>query len=111
MTDEEMLENTAIALGGSYSKKVFTIKNENLNDVLRILLWNPLENSEEALEVAVDLGLRVYIYNGGGDDCTVVAADELSNTDVVVRIEHGSDRLAATRHAIVRAAALIGKLK
>lgn len=72
--------------------------------------WHPLEHDGDALRLAVKLGMRVYVYPGAGDNLTVVANDELRAKDAPhISEPHGNDALAATRRAIVRAAAEIGK--
>lgn len=63
------------------------------------VVWNPLEDDGDALRLAVKLGMPVYGREIGGsvDDIFVDEAD------------CGNDPYAATRRAIVRAAAEIGK--
>lgn len=73
--------------------------------------WSPLHDDGDALRLAVKLGFRVYVYAGGGDssaDTTVVAGDELANRTPWAQEPHRGDRYAATRRAIVRAAAELG---
>lgn len=72
-------------------------------------VWNPLTEDGDALRLAVKLGFRVYVYPKGGDDYTVVASDELKNSVASVKESHGVDAIGATRRAIVRAAAEIGR--
>lgn len=67
--------------------------------------WNPLDDDGQALRLAVDLGLCVDISNGF--DCTTI--DYFANNDASLCEQHGSDKHAATRRAIVRAAAAIGE--
>ena len=66
--------------------------------------FNPLRDDDDALRLAVKLGLQMYIF----------LADDgigISNTQVNRRFteHHTNDPYAATRRAIVRAAAEIGK--
>lgn len=69
-------------------------------------VWIPLNDDGDALRLAVQLGMRVYVYPGGGDNVTVVANDELKAKDAPhISEAHGEDKFAATRRAIVRAAA------
>jgi hypothetical protein len=69
--------------------------------------WNPLTDDGDALRLAVKLGLRVRVCDDLGiafctsDDVPTHQASE----------GYGSDRYAATRRAIVRAAAEIGRSK
>lgn len=111
MKISEILLNAAKAVGGNYEPKTEEFRLPVGNVIVIQEYWNPIEKSGDALELAVKLGLRVYVYNGGGDDCTLVAGDELAEKDINVKVLHEGDNLAATRLAIVKAAALIGELK
>lgn len=68
--------------------------------------WNPLADSGDALELAVKLHLMIDTYDPRtGDDAVEVQAwHTMANLCVEPR---GSDPAAATRRAIVRAAAAI----
>ncbi|MNF93649.1 hypothetical protein D3C84_763320 [compost metagenome] len=72
-------------------------------------LWNPLADDGDALRLAVKLGARVYVYPGHGDDCTIVATDDAARYKGWAREPHNGDPEKATRRAIVRAAAEIGR--
>lgn len=65
-------------------------------------LWNPLEDDGDALRLAVRIGFRIDIFVDKG----VTTIDHNSISE-----EHGDDPDSATRRAIVRAAAEIGKTK
>ena len=92
MTDIELLEFAAKAAG--YKKRF-----------VHYLGWNPLIDDGDALRLAVKLGLGVSVPLGYKRTDVVAFSDSRINA-----IEsHGSDPLAATRRAIVRAAAEIGK--
>ena len=104
MTDRELLEMAAKAAG-------FTFNNQYYDQDRGILVWtpptnyesiewNPLTDDGDALRLAVKLGLRVCIDNRS--KFTWVKGAEGST-------EHRNDASAATRRAIVRAAAEIGK--
>ena len=68
--------------------------------------WNPLTDDGAALRLAVKVGLDITFYNGYQE----VHADSASGDQLSPAIEmYGADRLAATRRAIVRAAAEIGR--
>jgi hypothetical protein len=71
--------------------------------------WEPEHDDGDALRLAVKLGMRIYIYPGAGDDCTVVANDELRASETHIQEAHGYDPYLATRKAIVRAAAALGE--
>lgn len=111
MKTSDMLLNAAKAVGGNYEPKTEEFRLPVGNVIVIQEYWNPLNSGGQALELAAKLGFRIYVYNGGGDDCTIVASDELDAQDVNIKIAHNGDNLAATRLAIVKAAALIGELK
>lgn len=69
-----------------------------------VAVWNPLKDDGDALRLAVRLGIE-YVYGYGLDDEVqrVIVYDDLH-----VMVQDG-DVCAATRLAIVRAAAEIGK--
>lgn len=108
MTDREMLELAAKAAGiqvvglvndmiaqPDHRKDGFIVRNDRGGDSC----WNPLTDDGDALRLAVRLRLPFVfgedcVYSIGVDDC-----DE----------PYRDDPLAATRRAIVRAAAAIGK--
>ena len=63
--------------------------------------WNPLTDDGDALRLAVKLGVDIYVDDG---------KSEVWVTEFNHPIEHfDNDPYAATRRAIVRAAAEIGK--
>lgn len=71
------------------------------------VIWNPLDDDGEALRLAAALGLEIgfgWTFHDK-DDVTVI----IVNGDVMEHINSANDRITATRHAIVRAAAEIGK--
>ena len=93
MTDRELLQLAAKAAGYHWP---LVWPHPSPVDVPHD--WNPLTDSGQALELAVKTGLAVSICTG----YTAIL-------DCKTREEHGDDPLAATRRAIVRAAAEIGK--
>lgn len=108
MTDQELLTAAAKAAGieGSirriqapYSKEYYLSIGKNR--------WNPLESDGDALRLAVKLGLSFDRHITGYDE---VVAGDFRRTPVIICPEPvGNDPYAATRRAIVRAAAEIGK--
>jgi hypothetical protein len=100
MTDRELLEAAAKAVGNPSGT------SRASGGLLRAngLYWNPLTDDGDALRLAVKLRLDLTFY-----------ATALLNTEYVyvgdshTRTELHLDDLAATRRAIVRAAAAIGK--
>ena len=102
MTDRDLLELAAKAAG---------IEGLNFDRVQRDWAWNPLTNDGDALRLAVKLRMCVLVktfphavvlevYNGETQSSRETLAD--------VRFDAGN-HLAATRRAIVCAAAEIGR--
>ena len=112
MNDRELLELAAKAAGVSaYWSTDGTIQARPLFVVSVIGAtgampyeeeWNPLKNDGDALRLAVKLCLLVNIDLG-----ISFVTDGTTESDLSEK--HGSDPCAATRRAIVRAAAEIGK--
>lgn len=104
MTDRELLEFAAKAAG------IEIVQWQD--DCPRVMIgfpipWNPLANDGDALRLAERCSLTVCM-NGSG---TVSACDDYMISEVFAKQsihECGGSRIAATRRAIVRAAASIG---
>ena len=107
MTDRELLELAAKAAGivGEYESWTYQGFNEGIRQVLNGIKcwkpWNPLTDDGNALRLAVKLQMSLDTALGqslaiplGGKDCVE---------------QHADDPLAATRRAIVRAAAELGR--
>ena len=118
MTDREMLELAARAAG----LKEFTEINGRFAVRTRFTgmqdwsPWNPLTDDGDALRLAVKLGLHVMqypIYDEPKHSAIAKKSARLLDdtcVDMCVGIEvYGSDPYAATRLAITRAAAEIGR--
>src|SRR5690606_33542874 len=102
MSDRELLELAAKAAGYEYSAQGGYIVVDGIPGN-----WNPLFDDGDALRLAVKLDMIVTVNRV--DDRTEVYAG-YNNDDLVRIVEpHNSDPYAATRRAIVRAAAEIGK--
>ena len=107
MTDKELLELAAKAAGmdgmrwsgSGLSKMIDPSRPESTGSVGRD--WSPLTDDGDALRLAVKLRIHMYFNN------TYVDAGVKPNWGVPIEI--GNDPYAATRRAIVRAAAEIGK--
>ena len=107
MTDRELLELAAKAAGAVPSLNLSgepkgTYKHPPEPGIIKASTsgWNPLEDDGDALRLAVKLWLTVQVDD---EDC---------RTYVVGSTEpHGDDPYAATRRAIVQAAAEIGRKK
>ena len=95
MSDRELLELAAKAAG---IDSHLLIADDKAPDGYRS--WNPLTDDGDALRLAVKCEIAMLFYDGEAN-----AFNRTLNDNV----ERGSDPLAATRRAIVRAAAEIGR--
>lgn len=115
MTDKELLEMAAKAVGNmpclhmegmawQCTEKGLLVHRE-LIDGCTCDWWNPLTDDGDALRLAVKLGLTISI------DVGAVNATMVINGSSAVRIveKHDVSSDCATKRAIVRAAAEIGK--
>ena len=109
MSNQELLELAAKAAGleiepctCSNKKWPFKIKND-----FGIDHWNPLKDDSDALRLAVKLHLSVEIWVGSSRHKQGVTIAEHDNASA--ELPHNGDPYAATRRAIVCAAAEIGK--
>lgn len=116
MTDRELLELAAKAYWGDEIDDVVSVEwsepdqgiaythgenqDHNGNDVT--LIWNPLEDDGGALRLAVKLRMDVNF------NATDVCAFPEDGRDGAAEAVYVADPYAATRRAIVRAAAQIG---
>ena len=101
MTDRELLELAAKAVGAKLLLSAFDAAVWMLNDIP----WNPLTDDGDALRLAVKIGRSrtlQLVVGVGGADCQF-------DHPLVTAFESGDDPYAATRRAIVRAAAEIGR--
>jgi len=113
MTDREMLELAAKAAGvPAYWSVDGTLQNRpmfvvqaggGMGTMPYEAAWNPLRDDGLALWLAVKLRLQITSGTYRPDECSVFSAG------VAEAHERGDDLYAATRRAIVRAAAEIGK--
>ena len=95
MTDREMLELAARAVnGGSWHPLTHNAPNGD---------WNPRDDDGDALRLAVYLEFEIDITSTG------VAVRTRCGLKVLVNKTEEPDLCAATRRAIVRAAAEIGR--
>ena len=99
MTDDELLKLAAKAAGLSHLIEAKVFGDEYAGQ------WNPLADDGDAFRLAVKLRLSI---ENGEYDVSVEVWYELSNLRRVNEF-YGNDPFAATRRAIVRAAAEIGK--
>jgi len=126
MTDRELLEMAAKAAGyridGPASK--YMVQGYTFDSLLRVneqgghSVWNPLTDDGDALRLAVNLriDLSLWLYKNSAEAKTHIGAGRgislTSDNPRPInshREGNGNDSYAATRRAIVRAAAEIGK--
>ena len=110
MTDtREILQLAAKAAGyvivdfhddGAWVHKVGAIKNSD--GEFPIFLWRPRVDDGDALRLAVKLGIHITVSKYGRTVCR-------RSSEFLSIQEHGTDPYAATRLAITKAAAEIGR--
>lgn len=105
MNDKELLELAAKAAG--YSLHIWGAKGEE--NVVRVdeeahYRWNPLTDDGDALRLAVKLAMWIYEYS-----THVAVAATYNDTRYQMQESVNDDPYAATRRAIVRATAEIGR--
>lgn len=117
MTDRELLEKAAKAAGlkGDWRLKhdAFWLYRENSKGVVEITAncWNPLTDDGDALRLAVKLNLQIG-FDALPDGAVVAISfpyDTDFDEDYFILEWLNKDPIAATRRAIVRAAAILGE--
>jgi hypothetical protein len=99
MTNKELLELAAKAAGIDISDATF----DGWGDVIQSE-WNPLTDDGDALRLSVKLGIHI-----GYDFSDCIGVTQAAQTlQLIIDEPWGSDGFAATRLAIVKAAAAIG---
>lgn len=104
MTDRELLEMAAKAAGKANGTWFDGWSDDGRETGT---FWNPLTDDGDALRLAVKLGIAVYPPEDPMDDATVHVDGEESHWISEPALD--GDPYAATRRAIVRAAAEIGR--
>jgi len=118
MNDRELLEAAAKAAGidaewhidvdADFDEKYLGMFLKGARSPDNNKYWNPLTDDGDALRLAVKLGLRFCAAGNGGN--VSVVGHSFDALGVVV-MPNNDDPYAATRRAIVRAAAEIGRSK
>ena len=98
MEDKELIELAAKAAG--LRVKVASNSGIGLKVHGNCNWWNPLTDDGDALRLAVKLEIELWFGNGGLN---------ASGMSMDIEEDYGEDPAAATRRAIVRAAAAIGE--
>jgi hypothetical protein len=111
MTDRELLEIAAKAARLTVVDKSAPVTLYIESDGCKSgVSWNPLANDGDALRLAVTLGLVVCVLHEIGMTGIYLPAEHIGGKYDTTE-PHNGDPYAATRRAIVRAAAEIGKGK
>jgi len=100
MNDRELLELAAKAAGMPHSDSQWSEYDAEY------VPWNPLDDDGDALRLAVKLRINSN-FHAASVHCSKLSS--VSSPNVVIREFYENDPLAATRQAIVRAAAEIGR--
>jgi hypothetical protein len=103
MTDKELLELAAKAAGIEYDFCRPELGGCQIRKPFVSGFWNPLTDDGDALRLAVKLEIDLIIGTGHK---FVTARNEVTQLN---EYEYTQDKYAATRRAITRAAAEIGK--
>lgn len=113
MNDRELLEMAAKAVGIPRQFWDYEFCRSIGHMVTPSMMWNPLESNNAALRLAVKLHISIgFIWDGENDQYDPVTAHRGSayaDEQIGITIKDEFDEEAATRRAIVRAAAEIGK--
>lgn len=115
MTDRELLELAAKACGYDISHHWNALRAEMKPPVAALCIdsvstaWDPLNDDGHALRLAVKLGVAIYPPDDEGSGATTSIQETYGGGWIVEDDDDRSDPFAATRRAIVRAAAEIGK--
>jgi hypothetical protein len=114
VSDRELLELAAKAAGIEVTRsrledplnRDMLVENSVRNGGQRLGPWNPLTDDGDALRLAVELGIAVQCHLHDGEGYALAGAGQIPNA---VDIRPNDDPAAATRRAIVLAAAEIGR--
>ena len=111
MTDRELLELAAKAAGLEmrWGRDWHNTGAPLIGALANPADWNPLTDDGDALRLAVKLNLSVDTNWYNSDACWLTDKSIVSSFDSVEEEPHKDDPYAATRRAIVRAAAEIGR--
>lgn len=111
MNDSELLELAAKAAGYAAKEMVYMPGDDFERRYLSVDSeeWNPLEDDGDALRLLVELSIHIEHAGQSGHKADRVQASPRGRGHLAWVEMYESDHHAATRRAIVRAAAEIGK--
>jgi hypothetical protein len=98
INDKELLKYAAKAIGMHYWEETGYIHT----DLMNWQQWDPRNDDGDALRLAVTLGINIMFSQSSVSACATKGKEYINE-------ELKKDAYAATRRAIVRAAASIGK--
>ena len=113
MSDRKLIEQAAVACGYDTSHPWNALRLTLDPPVLALCIpevstgWNPLDRNEYAFKLAVTLRFEVY-YRDEDVPTVFVNTSRGNGTTAIFAEPLGNDPYAATRRAIVRAAAYVG---
>lgn len=110
MNDRELLEMAALA--AEIGPKLCYESARNclrIGDRKSYWLWSPLSDDGDAMRLAVKLGLVVCVMKDAGLTGVYIPAEHIGGKYDAGETYYLTDPYAATRRAIVRAAAEIGQ--
>lgn len=108
--DRELLELAARALGARFEEVDGEgYGNLYFEDGSTVFAWNSLVHSDDAFNMAVDLGIVIRPFGNHHQGSQVVACVHPLIEEREYAADHDHDLKAATRRAVTRAAAEIGK--
>ena len=107
MKDNKLIELAARAVGPKVVRKVECSGGFELVELSSGLRWNPLEDDGAALRLAVRLNIEFACFDDSQKVNAGVWSEDSKPYDCMT--PYNGDKQAATRRAIVRAAAEIGR--
>lgn len=110
-SDRELLELAAKAAGVRFEKSRhgFVLQHFICKERRAGAIWNPLTDDGDALRLAVKLGIKIELHPSWVYARAVIPNDPFSWREITEGWGITGEPLAATRRAIVRAAAEIAR--
>lgn len=106
MNDKELLMMAAKAAGINHYGEIKDGLAQSMNGACKINPWNPLTDDGDALRLAVKLRMDINISHRTNEVIVFTMTDKINRADETWSAD--VNEYAATRRAIVRAAAEIG---
>lgn len=106
ISDRELLEMAAKAVGIKHPGGEHCVNGPAVWDCVKLKWWRPLTDDSDALRLAVAIGMNIEIEV---DQAGFTCASAVDYSNAVLIEYHNNNPMDATRRAIVRAAAEIGR--